>query len=889
MRFAPLGYFAPAFLALLACGFMVVRIDLNEQEQIKEKQRTAVAQHLASLASALQSNINGDVKLAQGLAAVISVEPDIDQTRFERLAEALFKQKSQLRNVAGAPDLVVNLIYPVAPNAKSLGLDYRNNVQQRDAALQARDSKGPILTGPMALVQGGTGLIVRYPVFTRQGEGGERFWGIVSGVIDLERLYADSGLNSAAADIEVAIERQSKSAETTVFQGGAAVFKRSPVVASIDLGYDTWKLAAIPRGGWAASPYDLTLSRLYSLIILTFVVGPLIWVGYLMKQRHVNMTVLHEREDKLVALSHRLQLALEASKIGVWEFDASTGALLWDDRMRELYDAPAEKIANDYNDWRNALHPDDVEEAEKVFAQALANETNYITEFRVLTRTGEVRHIRAYGIAYRSPGGGKLIVGANWNVTDDVLMQKALRDAHAHAELQNQRLAEVSKTLESQSLHDALTGLPNRRYLDQYLERQTSGAHLALLHVDLDDFKGINDRFGHSAGDQVLRISAARLLSVLEEGEFVARIGGDEFVIFAPSEDSDTRGRVLATQIHEAFAPAIKGEAFEAHVGASVGVAVQSTADGDIRQLLMNSDIALYEAKRLGRNRAEFFSGDLRLSVITAKKTADELLCALENDEIFPFFQPQFDAHTLEVVGVEALARWRHPTRGLLTPDKFLRVAEGLNKVSEIDAVILDKTLFQATRWAANGFNIPKVSVNISAQRLRDEGLIRKLSELPPLTSSLSFELLESISFDDQDEELVAAIQKIKALGIEVEIDDFGTGHASITSLIELAPQRLKIDRRITAPIIHSLPQQRLVSSIVEIGKSLGIEIIAEGVETMSHARILKELGCHTLQGYALARPMPPQEFLEYLRKQSSASAELASESNHELDAAYGL
>jgi diguanylate cyclase (GGDEF)-like protein len=599
--------------------------------------------------------------------------------------------------------------------------------------------------------------------------------------------------------------------------------------------------------------------------------------------------VLHEREDKLVALSHRLQLALEASKIGVWEFDASTGALLWDDLMRELYDAPAEKIANDYNDWRNALHPDDVEEAEKVFAQALANETNYITEFRVLTRTGEVRHIRAYGIAYRSPGGGKLIVGANWNVTDDVLMQKALRDAHAHAELQNQRLAEVSKTLESQSLHDALTGLPNRRYLDQYLERQTSGAHLALLHVDLDDFKGINDRFGHSAGDQVLRISAARLLSVLEEGEFVARIGGDEFVIFAPSEDSDTRGRVLATQIHEAFAPAIKGEAFEAHVGASVGVAVQSTADGDIRQLLMNSDIALYEAKRLGRNRAEFFSGDLRLSVITAKKTADELLCALENDEIFPFFQPQFDAHTLEVVGVEALARWRHPTRGLLTPDKFLRVAEGLNKVSEIDAVILDKTLFQATRWAANGFNIPKVSVNISAQRLRDEGLIRKLSELPPLTSSLSFELLESISFDDQDEELVAAIQKIKALGIEVEIDDFGTGHASITSLIELAPQRLKIDRRITAPIIHSLPQQRLVSSIVEIGKSLGIEIIAEGVETMSHARILKELGCHTLQGYALARPMPPQEFLEYLRKQSSASAELASESNHELDAAYGL
>ena len=889
LRCASLGYFMPAVLALLAVGFMVVRIDLDEQNQNREKQRAATSQQLASLSSSLQSNINGDVKLAQGLASIISIEPDIDQKRFELLAESLFKAKSQLRNVAGAPELVVSLIYPFAPNVKTLGLDYRKNVQQRDAALQVRNAKGPILTGPVALVQGGTGLIARYPVFEHEKDGGERFWGILSAVIDLERLYADSGLNAPDAPIEVAIARKSKSVETIVFMGSPTLFERSPVTQSIDLGYDTWELAAAPKGGWTASASGLTASRLYSFSILIFVVGPLIWVGQLMKQRHGNMVALQEREEKLETLSHRLQLALEASKIGVWEFDESTGKLIWDDRMRELYGVPAGKVTDEYEDWRDALHPDDLEEAEKVFSQALANETNYITEFRILTRTGEVRYIRAYGMTYRFSGGGKRIVGANWNVTDDVLLQKALRDARAHTELQNLRLAEVSKTLERQSLHDALTGLPNRRYLDQYLERQNSGSRHVLLHVDLDDFKGINDRFGHSAGDEVLRVSAARLLSVLEEGEFAARIGGDEFVVVAPSEDSDARGRLLARRVHEVFGPAIKGSGFECRVGASVGVATQLAADGEIRHLLMNADIALYEAKKLGRNRAEFFSETLRLSAISAKKTADELLCALENDEIFPFFQPQFDAHTLEVVGVEALARWQHPTRGLLTPDKFLGIAEGLNKVSEIDAIILDKSLFQATRWAASDLRIPRVSVNISAQRLRDDGLMRRLSELPVLGVSLSFELLECISFDGHDEELVAAIQKIKSFGIEIEIDDFGTGHASITSLVELAPHRLKIDRKIIAPITQSLSQRRLVSSIIEIGKSMGIEIIAEGVETLLHARILKDLGCRTLQGYALARPMPAQEFMDFLRTRSSPTAGSESKPIRDFDIACGL
>src|SRR5690606_24714275 len=182
-------------------------------------------------------------------------------------------------------------------------------------------------------------------------------------------------------------------------------------------------------------------------------------------------------------------------------------------------------------------------------------------------------------------------------------------------------------------------------------------------------------------------------------------------------------------------------------------------------------------------------------------------------------------------------------------------------------AIILEKALFQTTRWRSQELAIPKLSVNISVQRLKDEGLSATLSKLPLTPGALSFELLESISFDEEDESLVAAIQELKALGIDIEIDDFGSGHASIISLLELAPKRLKIDRKLVAPLDASVSQRRLVASIIEIGRSQGIEIVAEGVETMVHAEILRDLGCHALQGYAFARPMGAADFMTFARE----------------------
>jgi EAL domain-containing protein (putative c-di-GMP-specific phosphodiesterase class I) len=247
---------------------------------------------------------------------------------------------------------------------------------------------------------------------------------------------------------------------------------------------------------------------------------------------------------------------------------------------------------------------------------------------------------------------------------------------------------------------------------------------------------------------------------------------------------------------------------------------------------------------------------------------ADEILSGLERNEFVAFYQPQFDAHTLDMVGVEALARWQHPTLGLKSPDAFLAIAEELNVVATIDRLILEQSLADLDRWAAAGIGVPRASVNVSLRRLHDEDLIKGLRQLDIQPGRISFELVESIYLDENDAIVGWNIDQIKDLGIDIEIDDFGTGYASIVSLQKLRPKRLKIDKQLVDPIVEEPGQRRLLASIVDIGKSMGIEVVAEGVETMEQARLLRELGCDILQGYAFAKPMSAGDLAGFITEQ---------------------
>jgi len=858
-----LGYYIPAIVTAVAVLVAALLADVQKRRLEEEYLRSFTTEQIGLLRSRLQGNILGNVKLVQGLVATLSTEPDMSPARFADLAGRIFGEENQLRNLAIAPDFVVSLAYPLKGNERSIGLDYRKNAQQRAAALQVRDLDKLIVTGPVDLVQGGRGVIARYPIHAGRDNA---FYGIASAVIDLDRLLDASGFKD---DMRIAVSLSSRARDggrARLFFSTRAPVDADPVVMTIDIGHEVWTMAAAPVNGWAHTTAGLGLFRGGLALLALIIVAPMFWVGYLMKDRHRHILALQDREDRLEAVSQRLQLALDASRVGVWEYDTETGTLSWDARMRALYGVPAGRPVCKYEDWRAALHPEDIEEAERVFTEAIETERPYITEFRVLNRDGKVHHIRAHGMTYRSSSGTKRIVGANWDVTEDTLLRAELLQAKLTAEAQNRALEDARLVLEHNSLHDALTRLPNRRFLDQQLALAGDGRPLTLLHIDLDRFKDINDTLGHAAGDEVLKQAARVLRAKAPQEDFIARIGGDEFVLLSRRDPADADFSALSACLIQAISEPMAIDGHDCRIGASIGIATRGEPDESADQLLVNADIALYEAKRRGRNRVEAFNDDLRLRTVEAKRLGDAILRGLERGEFRPFFQPQFDAQTLEIVGVEALARWEHPTRGFIPPDVFLPVAESLNVVSQIDETILDQALFQAARWEAHDLGIPCVSVNVSCQRLHEEGLVDKLRSMNLRPGTLTFELLESISFDTADDALKQAIEEIKALGIDIEIDDFGTGHASIVSLLELSPKRLKIDRRLVLPLLESTAQQSLVRSIVEIGKVRGIETVAEGVETLAHADLLRRLGCHALQGYAFARPMSAEDFLAFAK-----------------------
>lgn len=857
---ADISYLLPLLLFLFAVMAGLYFADQDRRAQFEASERQEAAKELADLAGRLESDINTNVNLVQGLVSVISVKPPSTQEEFEPLAASVFARSAELRSLAVAPDMIIRMIYPEAPNRKAIGLSYLDNPEQRPGVLRARDTRQLVLAGPINLVQGGTGIIARYPVFVN---GGARFWGVVSAAIDLPRLYQGAGLNTPNAPLRVALYRENGKGERSVFFGDKAILGENPVNHVTQIGIDVWHIAAVPAAGWGGYAADLSHFRSVMALIAVLIFIPLLWAGLLTKQRHANMLALREREERLDTLSQRLKLALKVSEIGVWEYIPATDTLIWDQKMRELYGVPATKRICDYGDWRGRLHPDDLADAEAVFQRCLERELPYITEFRIIDTTGDIRHIRAHGGVHHYADGLR-IVGANWDITRDIRLQSELRHARDQ--------------LEHQSLHDALTGLANRRYLERFLNSDAalSGNHkLGLIHADLDHFKEVNDTFGHNAGDSVLRTASERILSLVSKDEFASRIGGDEFVIVTMGPDAEERARALAESIVSALAEPILFQDSICRIGCSAGVAVQTFRHENPLQLLGNADIALYEAKKKGRNRVAFFSEGLRAAAVEIKRTTDELILGLQKDEFEPFFQPQFCAQTLEITGAEALARWNHPTRGILTPDKFLGIAETASRVADIDALIFEKSLFHLARWQSNGLDIPTVSVNISAQRLGDERLFETLERLAIKPGSVSFELLETIYLDGPDHALVRAAQRLKSLGIDIEIDDFGSGHASIISLLELAPKRLKIDRQLVAPILESHSRRQLVASIIEIGRSQGIEIVAEGVETMEHARILRDLGCHALQGYAFAKPMPAADMIGFVRAWQMEKAEL--------------
>jgi diguanylate cyclase (GGDEF)-like protein len=437
-----------------------------------------------------------------------------------------------------------------------------------------------------------------------------------------------------------------------------------------------------------------------------------------------------------------------------------------------------------------------------------------------------------------------------------------------HADVTEKR--HIEKGIAHDALHDALTGLPNRRYHEKELGERAAkcreeGGGVALLHVDLDHFKEINDTLGHDAGDAMLVHAGQVLKSIVRGTDFVARVGGDEFVVICDIKGNTEFLSAVADRIIMKMQEPVPYKGQTCRFGVSIGIALQKGKEVDGKQLLMNADIALYRAKNNGRGGYEFFTRALQTEVATHRQMANEIMAGIQRDEFVTFYQPQINARTNEICGVEALVRWVHPTRGLLGPDKFIQIAEESDRVAQIGQSGCGQTLKNMADWKARGLVVPHASVNVSARRLNDPSLVQNLRSLKIPPGTISFEIRESIYLDEADDKVMRNIDQIKELGIDIELDDFGTGYTSIIGLHTIKPKRVKVDRQLVIPIVNDSSRLQIIKSVIDIAKALDIETIAEGVETMAHAKILMDAGCELMQGYGYAGPLGLDDFENYV------------------------
>lgn len=426
--------------------------------------------------------------------------------------------------------------------------------------------------------------------------------------------------------------------------------------------------------------------------------------------------------------------------------------------------------------------------------------------------------------------------------------------------------------------HDSLTELPNRTLLNDRLEMAINTARrraekVGVLFIDLDRFKNINDSLGHAAGDQVLRQTAVRLKNVIRSDDTVARLGGDEFVVLVPRIGDERDVADIAIKIREALLKPYVLEDMPIHLSPSIGIAIYPD-DGDAANaLIKNADAAMYLAKEKGRNNYQFYTPLLNSRTLDRLKLEHDLRLALDLEQFELHYQPQVDANTQQLYGAEALIRWRHPERGLVPPNDFIPLAEETGLIIPIGEWVIREAARQVTRWQAEGLNHMVVSVNISALQFHQPGFLAEVQSImtrvgaePP---SLELELTESMLMSDMDVS-ISVLQRFRDLGYRIAIDDFGTGFSCLNYLRRLPVNILKIDQSFVRDMQSDEASLAIVSYIIRLAQSLGMDTIAEGVETATEMTLLAHEGCRLMQGYHFSKALPPAQFDAWLAQWSA-------------------
>lgn len=562
-------------------------------------------------------------------------------------------------------------------------------------------------------------------------------------------------------------------------------------------------------------------------------------------------------DDALRDSEERFALAVQGANDGLFDWDLKADRIYLSPRWKKMLGYAESEIGSAPNEWLDRIHPDDEPTFRRMLSAHLNGDSEHFRlEHRIRAADGRWIWVLTRGLAVRGPDGSPS------------------RMAGSQSDITARKLAE--EKLQHDALHDDLTGLANRvLFMDRLslalaeVERQP-GRQFAVLFFDLDRFKRVNDSLGHPLGDKLLKGIAHRLNHYLRPGDTLARIGGDEFAILL-NRINDIPGAIhVAERIQELLGMTFSIDGNEVFVTASIGIAHSATGYRSPDEIMRDADIAMYRAKAAGKARYEVFDRDMHASAVALLKLETELRQGVQNNAFTMHYQPIVDFGSGRIVGFEGLVRWMHPERGIVTPTNFIAIAEETGLIVPLGWWVLERCCRQTRIWQQRFPSDPPlfVSVNVSGKLFMKRGIVERLvgileeTGLPP--ESLRLEVTENVVLEHVDVAL-DNLNQLRAMGIQLSIDDFGTGYSSLSYLQRFHYDQLKIDRSFVSRLGHGSDSRAIVETILGLAATLGIGVVAEGVETAEQAERLRQMACPHGQGFWFSKPVDAEQATELL------------------------
>ena len=604
---------------------------------------------------------------------------------------------------------------------------------------------------------------------------------------------------------------------------------------------------------------------LYMAIGVTILTLLLFWFLYLLLRKTDRDIILQNRqkikaERKSKKSEERLKLAMSIANDGIWDWDMRTNRVVFDPRYFTMSGYEVNEYPHQLEEWTKRVHPEDLDNTMKDVDNYLNGRTNdYKTEFRFLQKNGSYMWVLGQGkiVEHDTDGSPLRFVGTH----SDISVRKEQEEYITH-----------------QAYYDTLTNLPNRllsldRLTQLLKDSKRDKSHVAVLFLDLDDFKKVNDTLGHEAGDHLLVEASTRLLKLLRTEDTLGRLGGDEFIVLLKNLRQPTDAGIVAEKITRDFAKPFKVDGRELVLGISIGIALYPDNGATPSELLRNADSAMYVSKEKGRNNYTYFSSSMNEKISRRLELEEQLHNALDNKEFTVFFQPQIDMKTDKIIAAEALLRWNNPQLGMVTPDEFIPIAEHTGQIISIGQFVLDQSIQMAAKVQKEYIPNFKIAVNLSPRQFRDPELIPSIKESLDNSSlqerTLELEITEGVLLSGHTF-ITKALDQLHEMDIELAMDDFGTGYSSLSYLRSYPFDILKIDRSFINDISHNRADRELVNATIAMSHALGIRVVAEGVETHDQLSHLKTKKCDIAQGYYFSKPIPEDEFFTLLKENKS-------------------